>query len=205
MAMDAEAVAVQGNHMVEPKPHGALCGAKTRAGGACERAPMANGRCHKHGGPSQGGPITTGRRSRRLGKWRESYEAAMEADDLLDLRPGLALLDTITDELVDAAQAGDKRATRRLLHAILEGQKRKEAAVKLSLDAQDVLTRRDAMAFVAIVMSTVQDVAGMDVAARVSQKVRHEIEKKARLSLDLPAKFKAAADAAIPEEGGDAA
>ena len=30
------------------------CGAKTRAGGSCKRAPMPNGRCHKHGGASTG-------------------------------------------------------------------------------------------------------------------------------------------------------
>lgn len=30
------------------------CGAKTRAGGRCKSAPMANGRCRMHGGPSTG-------------------------------------------------------------------------------------------------------------------------------------------------------
>ena len=29
-----------------------FCGAKTRAGGTCQRAPMRNGRCYLHGGRS---------------------------------------------------------------------------------------------------------------------------------------------------------
>ena len=32
------------------------CGAKTRAGGECKRAPRANGRCNLHGGKSTGAP-----------------------------------------------------------------------------------------------------------------------------------------------------
>ncbi len=30
------------------------CGARTRAGGRCAQVPMANGRCHFHGGKSTG-------------------------------------------------------------------------------------------------------------------------------------------------------
>lgn len=32
------------------------CGAKTRSGGTCKRAPMSNGRCNLHGGKSSGAP-----------------------------------------------------------------------------------------------------------------------------------------------------
>lgn len=35
----------------DPKP---LCGARTRAGGRCQRHPMPNGRCRLHGGLSTG-------------------------------------------------------------------------------------------------------------------------------------------------------
>jgi hypothetical protein len=35
------------------------CGAKTKAGGSCQRAPMPNGRCWKHGGASTGPKDTT--------------------------------------------------------------------------------------------------------------------------------------------------
>lgn len=33
----------------------AICGAKTRAGGPCQKHPMANGRCMLHGGKSLSG------------------------------------------------------------------------------------------------------------------------------------------------------
>lgn len=33
-----------------------MCGAKTRAGTPCQRAPMPNGRCYLHGGASTGPP-----------------------------------------------------------------------------------------------------------------------------------------------------
>ena len=35
------------------------CGAKTKSGGSCQRAPMPNGRCWKHGGASTGPKDTT--------------------------------------------------------------------------------------------------------------------------------------------------
>ena len=34
----------------------AICGAKTRGGGACKTSPMKNGRCRMHGGKSTGAP-----------------------------------------------------------------------------------------------------------------------------------------------------
>ena len=34
----------------------AICGAKTRSGGACKTSPMTNGRCRMHGGKSTGAP-----------------------------------------------------------------------------------------------------------------------------------------------------
>lgn len=37
---------------VEAPENRRLCGARTRAGTPCERAPMPNGRCSKHGGKS---------------------------------------------------------------------------------------------------------------------------------------------------------
>lgn len=39
------------------------CGAKTRNGGKCKRAPMANGRCRLHGGLSTGNPKAAGNTS----------------------------------------------------------------------------------------------------------------------------------------------
>lgn len=38
-------------------PMKAHCGAKTRAGTPCRKAPMPNGRCYFHGGPSPGAPL----------------------------------------------------------------------------------------------------------------------------------------------------
>ena len=35
-------------------PMGPRCGARTRQGGSCGQLPMANGRCHFHGGLSTG-------------------------------------------------------------------------------------------------------------------------------------------------------
>lgn len=41
---------------MEKQPHANKCGAKTRSGGPCRNAAMANGRCRMHGGKSTGPP-----------------------------------------------------------------------------------------------------------------------------------------------------
>ncbi len=54
-------------------------GAKTRAGGACRRAAMPNGRCSKHGGKSLVGPAAPAFRHGRSSKLLPARLAALLA------------------------------------------------------------------------------------------------------------------------------
>lgn len=55
----------------------------------------ANGRCKLHGGPraKDRSSVVPGRWSRKLGRWREAYEEAVEDEGLSDMRRTLAALD----------------------------------------------------------------------------------------------------------------
>lgn len=56
------------------------CGAKTRSGHPCKRAPMANGRCRLHGGLSTGAPLKHGRRSKFLPKGLKELYLDLDKD-----------------------------------------------------------------------------------------------------------------------------
>lgn len=49
------------------------CGAKTRAGGRCGQVPMANGRCHFHGGKSTGPRTAKGLERMRQAKTKHGW------------------------------------------------------------------------------------------------------------------------------------
>ena len=61
-----------------------ICGAKARTNDyrPCKRIPMANGRCHLHGGKSTGAKTTEGRLIQKMCCWKHgmrSKEAIAEA------------------------------------------------------------------------------------------------------------------------------
>lgn len=80
------------------------CGAKLRGrtDRTCVRPAMANGRCHMHGGKSTGPKRWTagGRYSQALGPLRAIFLGQLEADDILDTHPDLALLGTAVHEML---------------------------------------------------------------------------------------------------------
>lgn len=88
------------------------CAARNRARPPrpCGHAAMANGRCHNHGGKSTG-PKTLaagGRYSKGLGRLASQFEELLSAVDLLDIAPGLALLDLATNmRLQRGVEQGD--------------------------------------------------------------------------------------------------
>lgn len=79
--------------MKQPKKK--MCGAKTRSGGKCKRAPMANGRCYLHGGATPSGPDSVHYQHGKYAKWTpqgiaEKVGAFLDADPF-DLTEELAL------------------------------------------------------------------------------------------------------------------
>lgn len=73
-----------------------ICGAKNRAGTPCQRAPMPNGRCSKHGGKSLSGPAHPSYKNGRYSdvlptRMRQAYEASLNDADLLSVRELLAV------------------------------------------------------------------------------------------------------------------
>ena len=103
-----------------------ICGAKTRAGTPCKKAPMANGRCHLHGGKSLGGLASPtfkhGRYSRYLpANLTGRYEAARQDPDLLALRDEIALVDTRLGGLVEKLGSGESGSLWRRLRGAHQG------------------------------------------------------------------------------------
>lgn len=89
-----------------------VCGAKTRQGTPCQRAPMPNGRCYLHGGKSLIGAASptfkTGRYSKYLpSHLAQRYEEARTDRELLALRDEIALLDARLGELLDRIGTGE--------------------------------------------------------------------------------------------------
>lgn len=96
------------------------CNAKTRAGGRCIKAPMANGRCYFHGGASLVGPANpafkTGKYSEVLPEgWRTTYERLRRDPDLLELREEIALCDMLLAEQARRLGSADAAAVGQLL------------------------------------------------------------------------------------------
>lgn len=91
----------------------AVCGAKTRDGGTCKRAPVAGSkRCYLHGGRSPRGiahpNYTTGKYSKYLpGNIKEAYEAAVTDPALLTLDHEIALVDARLISLITALDTGE--------------------------------------------------------------------------------------------------
>src|SRR5689334_17538028 len=91
---------------MKDRNHLQTCGAKTRSGGACGRAPRANGRCNLHGGKSTGRPITTGRDARYVRVFGEGFSALLADPDVLDCREEVTLFDLFLTERVALLDAG---------------------------------------------------------------------------------------------------
>src|SRR5690606_3084472 len=95
------------NPVNSAQPYGRpTCGAKTRAGTPCKRAPVpGRTRCRLHGGLTPAGAshynFKTGRYSKVLpARLRERYEEAAADPELLALREDIALLDSRLDDLL---------------------------------------------------------------------------------------------------------
>ena len=122
----------------------ARCGARTRAGQPCRRAPMSNGRCPLHGGkappPGPAHPAYRhGRYSAAAGAIGERYrEAIADRGRLADLLESVALLEAVVArrlELVAELDAPRFRKRASELHA----------EVVASLGAVDHATAADAL------------------------------------------------------------
>lgn len=73
------------------------CGARTRAGGQCGQVPMANGRCHLHGGKSTGPRTAEGIERLRAARTRHGWHGA----DGRRLRELMRYLREMSKALVD--------------------------------------------------------------------------------------------------------
>ena len=110
----------------------AACGAKTRNGTPCRRAPCLNGRCPNHGGKSLAGiaspRLTHGRYSRSLPvQLTARYTAAQHEPELLSLRDELALRDARIADVpsrVDSGESGQLWQQLRGLNAELDTARR---------------------------------------------------------------------------------
>ncbi len=101
------------------------CGAITRAGTLCQRAPRDNGRCNLHGGRSLAGVASPryrhGRYSRVLPRGlAERYERALADPDLLGLRAEVALIDARLDEVLERLDPDQSEALRLALQAVYD-------------------------------------------------------------------------------------
>lgn len=105
------------NPMMAGQPHDGkrLCGAMTRKGTPCERAPMPNGRCYKHGGATPSGAASpqfkTGRYSRVLPtRLLERYQEAVADPKRLEMEEEIGLLDARLADLLKRVDTGESGA-----------------------------------------------------------------------------------------------
>lgn len=131
---------------------------------ACQAPPMPSGACRIHGGASPGAPLTAGGRySRVLTKWKGRFEAALADKGLLDVRPDIALMDTLVSDLAKRAEDLDTPGWRQELLAAFEELSKairggRGKAIGPALKALEDLIRRGADADrVAAELSTVVD------------------------------------------------
>jgi len=101
------------------------CGAKTRSGEPCKRAPMPNGRCALHGGKSLAGwahpNARTGRYIKSMpARLDERYRASLDDPELLALREEIALVDARIHDLLARVETGESGALWRALKKELD-------------------------------------------------------------------------------------
>lgn len=94
--------------------------------------------CVLHGGTSPGGPLKHGRYSMKLGPLAAAYDSFMQEADILDLRPGVAALDSWAQFQIDLATKGDGVGFRRQAVAYF-------AAVETAMRSGDVNLVRTAL------------------------------------------------------------
>ncbi len=96
--------------MADPSGGSRVCGAKTRSGGTCKKAPCPGmNRCRNHGGASPVGPASKaykhGRYSKLLpAELRKNYDAMRKDENLLSLMDENALLAVRISEVVSGLQ-----------------------------------------------------------------------------------------------------
>lgn len=179
------------------------CGAKTRSGEPCKRAPMANGRCRLHGGLSTGAPLKHGRRSKYLPKGlRELYNELDQDAELATLAEDIRtteamILETLAQmrdqsgaswaEAKKLFEAGDAAGLRALFETgqgleSLEAKYERLTQQKMRLIAVDSrrqammesnLNARQANALVATLIAAINDEA-----EEISPHVRARIREK---------------------------
>lgn len=101
------------------------CGAKTRKGGRCKTAAMANGRCRMHGGTAPTGPASHAWRHGRYSKYMPKHllERAVELSedpDVLSLVPNLIAIDAQVAEVYKALAEPERAEAWDHLHQLVE-------------------------------------------------------------------------------------
>jgi hypothetical protein len=96
-----------------PAANPVVCGARTRSGGPCQRAPIAGrDRCRAHGGTTPRGVASTqfvhGRRSKDIpSRLTERYQDALVDEELLALRDDVALIDARLGDVLSRVDTGE--------------------------------------------------------------------------------------------------
>jgi uncharacterized protein YjcR len=127
-----------------------ICGAKTRNGTACQKAPLKNGRCRLHGGKSTGPKDKEKHRQSLLGNKNALVTGEYEIisyDTLTDEEKELYhLIPDDLDKLVRGRYKIIEIRTRRLLQRYTQELMKEKPDFKLINRLEEALTRIDARA-----------------------------------------------------------
>lgn len=112
-------------------PHVARCGAKTKTGGRCQRSPMPNGRCYRHGGATPVGSALPqfkhGRYSvlaKEIKGLGAHYERALSDPNLLTLQDEIeTLVEQVRQKVAAAVNVASADMIRLLSQAQHEAEK----------------------------------------------------------------------------------
>lgn len=156
------------------QPHERLiCGAKTRAGTPCQRAPMANGRCNLHGGKSPRGIASPhfkhGRYSKSLPENLSArWEETQSDPDLLSLEDEIRLIDVLLKSNLDKLDTEESGTAWRLIRRAVD-------AMEMAVDKEDFAGVRAAL----LGMRDVIDVRIAHYATE--QEIRDKIDQRRKL------------------------
>lgn len=130
--------------------------------------------CRMHGAGG-GRPIVHGRYSKVFSRLKAGYEAALNDDSLLDLRPALAILDLRLNDLLARVDRGEDGACAELREVLAERSIRTEKAWQVRLRGQQAVNAKDLTLILGRFVEILLEEVGADTAGPALQRIDREI------------------------------
>jgi hypothetical protein len=126
-------------------------------------------------GAGGGRPIVHGRYSKVLKRLRDRYEAALEDESLLDLRPTIAVMDIRIEDLLRRVDDGDDAVWPELREMLEARSVRTEKAWQVRLRGQQAVNAKDLTLILGRFVDILLEEVDIEAAGKVIAKIDREI------------------------------